>query len=141
MTTPKTLFDEIGGRFPIERVHTLLYDKLLMHPWLKGFFVDNERWHLEEQQTEFMMRLFHGPNIYQGRMPRYAHEHMFITEEIFMIRHEILKDCLIEYGVREDLRVRWLACDMTMKRALVKKDISECKPRYYDSPILQVKKP
>ena len=72
--------DEIGGNACIERVHTLLYDKLLFHPWLKDFFVGMERSHLEEQQTDFMATLFGGSPSYFGRPPMRAHQHLFIIE-------------------------------------------------------------
>ena len=136
-----TLYDELGGRPCLERVHKIFYDKLLVDPWLSEFFKNNDQWHLEIQQTEFMMRLFGGPVIYQGRMPKYAHAHMFITEEIYMTRHEILEESLIEAGVREDLRDRWLAYDLGLLRALVKKDISECTKRYHDEPVATATKP
>lgn len=137
----ETLFDELGGRPCLERVHKIFYDKLLVDPWLKDFFKDNEQWHLEVQQTEFMMRLFGGPIIYAGRMPKYAHAHMFITEEIYMARHQFLEDSLIEEGIRPDLRERWLAYDLGLKLALVKDTKEECSQRYVDEPIHEVIKP
>lgn len=136
-----TLFDELGGKPCLDRVHKIFYNKLLAHPWLKGFFQDNEQWHLEIQQTEFMQRLFGGPNIYKGRMPRYAHQHMFITEEAFMKRHEILEQSLIEANVSPEHRERWLRYDMGLKLALVKKTQDECTGRYRDEPIVVVRKP
>ncbi|MBT5073999.1 MAG: group 1 truncated hemoglobin [Kordiimonadaceae bacterium] len=137
----ETLFDELGGRPCLDKVHKIFYDKLLVHPWLKDFFKDNDQWHLEIQQTEFMMRLFGGPIIYAGRMPKYAHAHMFITEEIYMDRHQILEQSLIEAFVRPDLRERWLAYDLGLKLALTKKSTDECSQRYVDEPILEVVKP
>ncbi|MCK5041118.1 MAG: group 1 truncated hemoglobin [Sphingomonadales bacterium] len=136
-----TLFDELGGRPCLERVHRIFYDKLLAHPWLKGFFINNTQWHLEVQQTEFMQRLFGGPNIYKGRMPKYAHQHMFITEEIYMLRHKILEQSLVEAGVEEELRERWLRYDIGLKLALVKSDQSECIGRYNDEPVVVIEKP
>jgi truncated hemoglobin YjbI len=122
-------------------VHRVFYTKLLKHPWLKEFFQNNTQWHLEIQQTEFMQRLFGGPNIYKGRMPKYAHQHMFVTEEIFMLRHEILEQSLVEAGVKPDHIERWLRYDIGLKRALVKTEKSECSPRYHDEPIVVIDKP
>lgn len=136
-----TLFDELGGTPCLERVHKLFYEKLLSHPWLKDFFQGRPRWHLESQQTDFMTRLFGGPNIYGGRMPRGAHMHMFITEEVYMLRHSLLEQSLIESGIPEDLRKRWLTYDLGLKKALVKNDISECEGRYNNDPIIVVEKP
>jgi len=136
-----TLFDELGGMPCLEKVHVLFYEKLLKHPWLKGFFKDKRREDLESQQSEFMKRLFGGALTYSGRMPKAAHIHMFITEEVFMVRHEILDQTLTEMGIRSDLKKRWLDYDMGMKRALVKSDISECAGRYKTEPIIVVEKP
>jgi len=137
----ETLFDEVGGRPCLERVHKVFYDKILADPWLRGFFLDNDQWHLEIQQTEFMMRLFGGPVIYAGRMPKYAHRHMYIKEDVFIARHKVLEESLISVGIPVDLRERWLEYDFGLKLALVKKDISECQRRYVDEPIVEVKKP
>lgn len=136
-----TLFDELGGMPCLEKVHVLFYEKLLKHPWLKGFFTGMRRENLESQQSEFMKRLFGGSRTYSGRMPKAAHIHMFITEEVFMVRHEILDETLTEIGVRSDLKKRWLDYDMGMKKALVKNDISECAGRFKTEPIIVVEKP
>lgn len=138
---PDTLFDELGGMTCIERVHGILYDKLLGHPWLKGFFVGNDRRHLESQQSDFMSGLFGGPKIYGGRMPKDAHVHIFVTEEVFMTRHQLLEESLTEAGIQPDLKERWLKYDLGMKKALVKGSLSECKGRYKTEPVISVEKP
>ena len=84
----------------LEKVHVIFYDKLLSHPWLKDFFKGVPRWHLESQQSDFMSGLFGGPLIYGGRAPQGAHTHMFITEEIFLIRHELLAQSLTEANIK-----------------------------------------
>jgi len=137
----KTFFDEIGGRPCLEKVHVLLYDKLLSHPWLKGFFAGNNRWHLEIQQTDFVQGIFGGTNVYGGRFPKDAHVHLFITEEVFMIRHQLLEQSLTEAGIRQDHKEQWLEFDMGFKKALVKTSVSECKGRYKMEPVISVPKP
>ena len=137
----ENLFHELGGMPAVQKVHRIFYDKLLSHPWLKEFFKGVPRPHLESQQSEFMSGLFGGPQIYGGRPPLTAHVHMFITEEIFLIRHELLAQSLTEAKVRPDLRERWLKHDMGMKRALVKNSVAECEGRYKSEPIIVVEKP
>ena len=136
-----TLFDELGGMAGIAQVHTIFYDKLLSHPWLKDFFVGVPRSHLEGQQTEFMAGLFGGPKIYGGRPPQSAHVHMYITEEVFFPRHILLEEALDEANVRADLKDQWLDHDMGMKRALVKNSLAECEGRYKNEPVIVVEKP
>ncbi len=133
---------EIGGLPTLECVHGILYDKLLNHPWLKGFFVGMERWHLEEQQTDFMADLFGiEPKRYSGRLPMNAHQHLFITEEVFMIRHELLAEALSQAGISEEHKQRWLRFDLGMMGAIVKETIDECEGRYKTEKILTVPKP
>jgi hemoglobin len=135
-------FDEIGGKSCIERVHKILYDKLLAHPWLKEFFVGLERSVLEDQQTDFMADLFgRAPKLYAGRLPMRAHQHLFITEEIFMIRHKLLAESISQANVAENLKERWLGYDVGMKAAIVKKSVDECEGRYKTEKVLVVPKP
>ena len=137
-----TFLDEVGGKECVARVHKLLYSKLLAHPWLKGFFVGLERWHLEDQQTDFMIDLFGlTPQCYQGRFPMNAHQHIFITEEVFMIRHELLGLSISEAGVSDEHKARWLEFDMGMKAAIVKESIDDCEGRYRTEKIIVVPKP
>lgn len=125
----------------LQRVHKIFYGKLLEHPWLRGFFEGVPRSHLESQQSEFMCGVFGGPRIYGGRPPKTAHTHLFITEDVFLTRHELLKQSLVEEGIRPDLREKWLAYDMRMLKVLVKKDVSECFGRYKNEPVISVPKP
>ena len=138
---PENYFEELGGRECLERVHTIFYDKLFAHPWLGKFFEGKKRWLLEEQQTEFLIGVFGGPRIYGGRGPLEAHKHMFVTEEIFAIRHEILKVSLDQAKVPEDLQERWLKADNSMRRAVVKETPDQCRGRYNNEAIMVIPKP
>lgn len=134
-------FDELGGMPCLEEVHRIFYGKLLRHPWLKEFFEGVPRSHLESQQSEFMCGVFGGPKIYGGRPPKTAHTHLYITEEVFLTRHDLLRESLIEAGISPDLRERWLVYDMRMLKVLVKKSLSECEGRYKNEPVISVPKP
>jgi len=138
---PETLFDELGGMPIIEKVHVIFYDKLLSHPWLKDFFKGVPRPHLENQQTNYMAGLFGGPKVYGGRPLKTGHMHMFVTEEVFLLRHELLDQSLAEANIAPDLKKRWLSCDMGTKNDLVKTSVSECAGRYKTEPIIVVEKP
>ncbi|HER27034.1 MAG TPA: hypothetical protein ENI69_07990 [Rhodospirillales bacterium] len=134
--------DDIGGKDCLKKVHTKLYDRLLSHPWLKDFFVGVERWVLEDQQTDFMFDLFGGdPKIYCGRMPMRGHQHLFIPEEVFMIRHQLLADSITQCGVSDAHKEHWLRYDLGMMRAIVKKSVDDCEGRYKTEKVLIVPKP
>lgn len=141
LTMADTLFDELGGMPCLERVHKIFYGKLLNHPWLKHFFDGVPRWHLESQQSDFMAGVFGGPKIYAGRTPKSAHVHLFITEEVFLIRHGLLEESLTEANIRPDLKARWLTYDMRMKKVLVKDSPSECEGRYNNEAVVVIEKP
>lgn len=124
------LFDRLGGRPTIEKVHALFYDKLYAHPWLGLFFKGIDRKIIETQQTDFFSQMVGGPKSYSGRMPIAAHVHLFITEEVFETRHQMLSESLAEAGVPATEMADWLAIDLAFKKVLVKKSESECKGRF-----------
>jgi truncated hemoglobin YjbI len=108
---------------------------------LKTFFVGIPRSALEDQQTDFMADLFGGPARYCGRAPMRAHQHLFITEEIFMVRHNLLAESLTEAKIPAELKERWLNYDMGMKAAIIKDSVDECEGRYRTEKVLVVPKP
>jgi len=134
-------FEEVGGRACLARVHNILYTKLFVHPWLKGFFQHTKRDVVESQQTDFWTGLMGGPTIYGGRSPRDAHVHMFMPAEVFDIRHELLEESLTEAGVPAHLRERWLKLDAGFRRAIVNKSPDECHGRYRQEKVIIVPKP
>ncbi|MDH3326048.1 MAG: group 1 truncated hemoglobin [Gammaproteobacteria bacterium] len=109
------LFYEIGGLEIIQKVHEVFYDKVYAHEWLKKYFENHNRLLIENQQTAFMSEKFGSKVSYVGRPPRYAHLHMFITDELFEVRHALLKEALIEVGLRQDHIARWLNIDAAFK--------------------------
>ncbi|VAX28816.1 hypothetical protein MNBD_NITROSPINAE05-268 [hydrothermal vent metagenome] len=136
-----TLFENVGGRPVLERVHKVFYDKLYEHPWLKQFFTHIEQKTIEDQQTDFMVSNMGGGKIYSGALPKNGHKHMFITAEMFDLRGEILKESLAECGVPEDLAERWLRIDNAFRKSIVKEDPSQCEKRYFTDEILNYPKP
>lgn len=132
----QSIYAKIGGRPCLERVHTALYNKIFTHPTFRAFFVNTDQTHQENQQTDFMAMALGGPSQYSGRLPDGAHIHMYITEEIFDLRHKILAETLKECLVPEDLRERWLTVDYQFKGKIVKKTFEDCKKRYNTDTIL-----
>ena len=130
MINHRDLFQAVGGRPVVEKVHKLLYDALFAHPWLGKFFEDVDQDFLESQQTDFMSSISGGPKSYVGQSPQRTHIHMYLTEEIVEIRHGMLDVALREVGVSEEGRVAWLKLDRSFFGAVVKRSIRDCKQRY-----------
>jgi len=136
----RPLYERLGGHATIERVHEVFYEKVYRHPWLRQFFADIDRKTIETQQTDFMAQAMGGPARYCGKFPIPAHKHMFITAELFEIRHVMLEDSLREAGVPEALAAQWLGIDAAFKARLVKQSPSECEGRFRTDPIIVIPK-
>ncbi len=64
-----------------------------------------------------------------------------ITAELFELRSQILRRCILECGVPEALADRWIRIDGAFKHSLVKSDIDQCEKRYTTDTILDFPKP
>ena len=122
--TKQCLFDEIGGLPTLQDVHKRFYDKVYAHPWLKHFFAGHNQQAIEQRQTSFMAEKMGGPTRYLGKHPRMAHRQMYVTHELFDIRHALLRESLEEAGVSSDLIMRWLKLDEAFRRVIVKDSIA-----------------
>ncbi|MCH8156839.1 MAG: group 1 truncated hemoglobin [Nitrospinae bacterium] len=136
-----SLFDLLGGRATLERVHKLFYDKVYAQPWLKEYFKGVEQKVVENQQTDFMTSNMGGGKIYSGGFPQPVHKHMHITGELFELRAVLLRDSILECGIPEDLAERWLKIDQAFRSSLVKSDPSQCEKRYATDEIINIPKP
>ena len=121
--TKTTLFDAVGGLDTLRRVHKLFYDKVYAHPWLGKFFIGRNQESIENRQTSFMAEKMGGDVKYLGKDPYMAHRAFYITEELFEVRKQLLKESLIEFGLPAELIDRWLIIDSAFKRKIVKDSI------------------
>lgn len=126
----RKLFERLGGRPTLDRVHKIFYEKLYAHSWIGKYFEGINRELITNQQSDFMGMLFGGPKIFSGRMPIDAHMHMMISEELFEVRHGLLRESLTESKIAEPEFSEWLAVDAAFKRILIKKSIDDCKKRF-----------
>lgn len=117
------LFEAIGGLPTLQRAHKIFYDKVYAHPWLGRFFEGHSQAAIEFRQTTFMAEKMGGPIEYWGKEMKYAHEAMYITRELFDLRHALLAESLREAGVPEDLCQRWLRIDGAFMKHIVKDSI------------------
>lgn len=137
----KKLFERIGGRATLEKVHKIFYDKVYGDPWLGKFFAAIDQKHIESQQTDFMSMLFGGPKSYSGRMPIDAHEHIMISEELFASRTALLRQSLVEAGLGPVETDDWLRIDTAFKNVLIKRSAAACKKRFFSDDILDFANP
>ncbi len=136
-----TLFDRLGGRPVLERVHKVFYDKIYEHPWLKQYFADIEQKTIEDQQTDFMISNMGGGKIYSGALPKNAHKHMFVDNQLFDLRKKLLRESLQECGVAEDMAERWLRIDEAFRKSIVKDNPGQCEKRFFTDEIKNFSNP
>ena len=126
----KTLFERIGGEEVLKSVHKRFYDLAYADPWFGKYLETFSQEIIEDKQTAFMMKAMGGPNRYTGDNPHHAHNYMFIPEELFELRHSLLKQAIEESGVEEELKLAWLKIDYSFKGAVVKDSIDQCQSRF-----------
>jgi len=120
----QSLFDAVGGLPTLQKVHKIFYNKVYAHEWLGKFFAGHSQEAIEIRQTQFMAEKMGGEVEYWGKDMHYAHEAMYITPELFELRHALLDESLREAGVPEDLRERWLRIDAAFRKQIVKDSIA-----------------
>ena len=121
----QSLFDTVGGLPTLQKVHKIFYDKVYAHPWLGKFFEGHSQEAIENRQTAFMAIKMGGDVTYMGKEPKMAHRAMYITQELFDLRTELLRESLEEARVSADLIERWIKIDNAFKKQIVKSSIEE----------------
>lgn len=137
----ENLFDLIGGRPTLDKVHKIFYDKIYADPWIGKYFQDIDQSVIEIQQSDFMSQVMGGPAIYCGKLPIPAHRHMNITEELFDLRTQFLLEAMNEAGVSQENQQHWMKIDQAFKKGIIKKDISDCSLRFNTDEILDFPNP
>ena len=141
MEEKKSLFEELGGRPQLMKIVKHFYDKVYAHPWLGLYFKNTPQEHIENQQADFMTGALGGPKIYAGRSPNDAHPHLFITEELYVLRTHLMMETLKELNVPQAIIDRWIKIEDAFKASMVKTSIDQCHGRYKTEEILAFENP
>ena len=134
-------YEAMGGQSALVKINKIFYDKIYQHPWLKQYFSAIPQDRIEHQQVHFMQRVLGGPNTYMGKTPPMAHRHMFISEELFQLRQELLVASFDEANAHPALREKWLALDEVFKKNIVKASPADCIPRLSTEGVLNYPNP
>jgi truncated hemoglobin YjbI len=135
------LFEQMGGRPAVEQVTIAFYKRIYSDPWLKQFFDGIPRAHIESQQNEFMQAALGGFNRYAGKTPPSAHQHIFITQDVYDAREAHLLAAFAECNTHELMVEQWLKVDATFHGRIVKQSKDECIMRYPSEGIRDFQKP
>lgn len=135
-----SLFEKLGGYPMFRKINKIFYDKVYADPWMKQFFSHVPQEHIENQQTDFMAAAFGGPEQYSGRLIPDAHQHIHITEELFLLREKLLDEAFVEAGAPSELVTRWKKIDNAFKKGILKSK-EECVRRFATDSILSFENP
>ena len=110
MTTSQTqanvqdssLYARLGGEPAIQAVVDAFYERVLADPTVNRFFKAKQMPELKQRQVEFFTTALGGPEIYQGRSMREAHQKLNITGEQFDAVAGHLGDALAALGVDQE---------------------------------------
>lgn len=129
--------EELGGVEILKKAMKEFYDRVYEHPWLGQYFKHIEQEVIESQQVDFMIGALGGPkNLYNGQLPVKAHQNMFITEELYDLREEMLITALRKVGACEELIEKWAKIDAAFKGSIVKQNISDCEKQFVTDEIM-----
>ncbi len=98
-----TLFEKLGGEKAIEAVVKEFYKRVLADSELKGYFDGIDMDFQTKQQINFITMAVGGPNNYEGRSMKDAHDKLGITEPHFNKVAEHLVNTLKWAGVSDEL--------------------------------------
>ena len=72
-----------------------------------------------------MAEKFGGPRNYLGKDPKYAHEHMYIPDEVFEVRQTLLSESLAEANVPQELVEQWFKIDNAFRKVVTNESLDE----------------
>ncbi len=114
-----SLFEKLGGKPAIEAVVEEFYIRVLADADLKGFFAGTDMDNQAKQQVNFLTMALGGPNDYEGRPMKEAHEDLGITEHHFNLVAGHLVATLKWAGVCESDINEVVAAVAPLKEAIV----------------------
>lgn len=97
-----TIYENLGEKEGIEAAVDRFYERVLDDDRLAGFFEDSDMDRLRTHQTLFLTMVTGGPEEYEGRDMRAAHEGLDITEEEFGLVADHLAATLAEFDVPDE---------------------------------------
>jgi hemoglobin len=134
-------FEKLGGRSILVKMSKIFYDDVYKHEWIGKFFQGIDQDIIEAQQVDFLQGALGGEKVYCGKLPIPAHKHMFISDELYNLRTDLMVSALKEVNASQELIDKILKIDASFKGGLVKKSITDCEKRYNTDEILIVPNP
>ncbi|MFW7379394.1 MAG: truncated hemoglobin [Oligoflexus sp.] len=115
----KSLYERVGEE-RLQLVITEFYLRAFNDPIIGHFFFHFDREHLTRQQIDFARAMLGGPNRYQGKALRVAHEVFAIRKPHFGRRQVIMREVLDDLAIEPDIADNWLEREEKLRPLIVK---------------------
>lgn len=121
----------------IKKVTEEFYELVYKDAWFGKMFTEVKQEVITNQQTEFMIQSFGGPKNFCGRSPKDAHPHVWVNEEIWQYREDLLIQAFRNVGAPDNILKKWLKIDEAFKAGIMNKGgPEECFGRYKTEKVL-----
>lgn len=121
----------------ITNITTEFYELVYNDPWFSKIFRNIKQEVITSQQIDFMVQSFGGPKRFGGRVPKDAHPQIWIDDNIWNYREELLKKSFQKTNAPIELQEKWLRIDEAFKAGIVNKGgPEECEGRYRTDEII-----
>lgn len=119
------------------KISTEFYELAYQDPWFKKIFRNIGQEIITTQQADFMTGALGGPKRFCGRVPKDAHPQVWVDEDIWQYREELLKKSFVKLNAPIELQKKWLAIDEAFKGVILNKaGPEECVGRYATDEII-----
>lgn len=123
------------------KVNKAFYERVYKDEWMSQIFRGVGQDHIEHQQTDFMVAAFGGPDRFFGKIPKDAHPHIYVDEEMWNLREKFLLEALEEVQAPAWMRDKWVKIDNSFKAKIMKNSVADCQKRYFSDEIINIPKP
>lgn len=129
--TDKQLYDWVY------KVADEFYELAYKDPWFKKIFRNIKQEIITSQQTDFMVQAFGGPKRFCGRVPKDSHTQVWVDENIWKYRENLLIQAFEKVNAPMELREKWLKIDEAFKSVIINKGgPEECYGRFKTDDII-----
>jgi hemoglobin len=120
VATPKqSLFDEIGGREPLERALGLAINRIYNDPQIGHYFDGVPKRHLRKELTDQFCELIGGPCEYTGKTMLESHKDLNIKDGEFFLLVEYIQKAMRDIGFTYEQENRILRRVAPLKSEIV----------------------
>ncbi len=119
------------------KIADTFYDLVYKDVWFKKIFRNIEQDSITAQQTDFMVQNMGGPKRFSGRDAKDAHPQIWIDENIWNYREDLLKKAFKEVNAPAEICELWLKIDNAFKLSIINKGgVEECVGRFKTDEII-----